>query len=187
MQTTKPLLVLAAVAMVALPQAAWAQQPQSISADKFVQTVAMSDMFEVESSKLAAGRSRHARIKKFADHMVKDHQKTTEELKQLLSRAKLNLPLPSSPDPEHQAMLGQLQGATGDQFDEAYSKMQLKGHEDAVALFESYSRNGDNAELKKWAIKTLPNIRQHLAEARQLKGGATTGSSASAPRTAPQR
>jgi putative membrane protein len=189
MRMTRTLLVLAA--MVALPQAAAAQQPPSISADKFVQTTAMSDMFEVESSKLAATRSRDAKIKKFADHMVKDHQKTTEELKQVLARAKLNLPLPSAPDPEHQAMLGQLQQATGSQFDETYAKMQLKGHEDAVALFENYARNGDNAELKKWATKTLPNLKQHLSEARQLRSVATTGastsSSSSTPRAAPQR
>jgi putative membrane protein len=145
-------------------------------------------MFEVESSKLAGSRSRDTRIRKFADHMVKDHQKTTDELKQVLMRAKLNLPLPSSPGPEHQAMLGQLQGAWGSQFDETYAKMAVKGHEDAVALFERYSRDGDNAELKKWAAKTLPNLKKHLSEARQLTGPVTTGSGASsAQRNAPRR
>jgi putative membrane protein len=189
MQITKTLPVLAVFALFTLPAGAYAQAP-SISADKFVQTVAMSDVFEVESSKLAASRSKDERVKKFADHMVKDHQKTTQELKQLLGRAKINVPLPSGADPEHQAMLGQLQSATGNQFDETYAKMQLKGHEDAVALFENYARNGDHPELKKWAAKTLPNLKEHLSEARHLRGGATTGSSsspASRPSSAPRR
>jgi putative membrane protein len=189
MQPAKMIFLLAVAAALALPQAAGAQSERtSISADTFVQTVAMSDMFEVESSKLAASRSRDARVKKFADHMVKDHQKTTEELKQVLARAKINLPLPSAPGPEHQAMLGQLQGNYGAQFDEIYAKMAVKGHEDAVALFERYSREGDNADLKKWAAKTLPNLKQHLSEARQLKGPVTTGSGAPSPRgNAPRR
>jgi putative membrane protein len=181
MQTTKALGVLVLAVGLLLPQPVRAQSERtSISADTFVQTVAMSDMFEVESSRLATTRSRDARVKKFADHMVKDHQKTTEELKQVLARAKINLPLPTAPDPEHQAMLGQLQGNSGAQFDEIYAKMAVKGHEDAVALFERYSRDGDNAELKKWAAKTLPNLKQHLSEARQLQAPATTGSRSSA-------
>ena len=189
MQPIKTLCLLAFAAALALPQAARAQSERTgISADSFVQTVAISDMFEVESSKLAASRSRDSRIRKFADHMVKEHQKTTDELKQVLMRAKLNLPLPSSPDPEHQAMLGQLQGTSGAQFDETYAKMAVKGHEDAVALFERYSRDGDNAELKKWAGKALPNLKQHLSEARQLKGPVTTGSGASSTQgNAPRR
>ena len=189
MQSAKIFFVLAAAAALSLPQAARAQSERtSVSADSFVQTVAISDMFEVESSKLAASRSRNAKIRKFADHMVKDHQKTTDELKQVLMRAKLNLPLPSSPGPEHQAMLGQLQETSGVQFDETYAKMAVRGHEDAVALFERYSRDGDNAELKKWAAKTLPNLKQHLSEARQLKGPITTGSGApSVQGNAPRR
>jgi putative membrane protein len=47
--------------------------------------------------------------------------------------------------------------------------MQLKGHQDAVALFEAYSKSGDNADLKKWAAKTLPHLKQHLSMAQKLK------------------
>ena len=47
--------------------------------------------------------------------------------------------------------------------------MQVKGHQDAVGLFEAYSKSGDNSDLKKWAAKTLPHLKQHLAMAQKLK------------------
>jgi hypothetical protein len=41
----------------------------------------------------------------------------------------------------------------------------MKAHRDAVALFEA-SKAGDNAELKDWAGKTLPHLKEHLSSAR---------------------
>ena len=44
--------------------------------------------------------------------------------------------------------------------------MQVQAHEEAAALFEQYSRNGNNAELK--AANTLPHLKEHLAIAKRL-------------------
>ena len=44
---------------------------------------------------------------------------------------------------------------SGKDFDQSYDQMQVKAHQDAVALFESYAKGGDDRELKKWAVKTL--------------------------------
>jgi putative membrane protein len=46
---------------------------------------------------------------------------------------------------------------------------QVTAHQDAVALFESYAKGGDDPELKKWAAKTLPNLKRHLTMAQKLK------------------
>ena len=45
----------------------------------------------------------------------------------------------------------------------------LKGHRDAVALFEAYAKGGDDAELKGWAGQTLPHLKEHLSMAEKLK------------------
>lgn len=50
----------------------------------------------------------------------------------------------------------------------AYDHMQLQAHEEAVALFEQYARDGDNPDLKAWAAKTLPHLKEHLAMAKRL-------------------
>jgi putative membrane protein len=62
-----------------------------------------------------------------------------------------------------------LKAKDGKDFDQAYDQAQLKGHQDAVALFEAYAKGGDNADLKKWAAATLPHLKQHLAMAQKLK------------------
>jgi putative membrane protein len=46
--------------------------------------------------------------------------------------------------------------------------MQVQAHEEAVALFAEYAKTGDNSDLKSWAARTLPHLREHLAMAKKL-------------------
>ena len=52
--------------------------------EDFVKEVAISDMFEIESSKLAQQKANAAPVKTFAGQMVTDHTKTSTELKGLV-------------------------------------------------------------------------------------------------------
>ena len=36
-------------------------------------------------------------------------------------------------------------------------------------MFDAYAKGGDNAELKGWALRTLPHLREHLSMAEKLK------------------
>ena len=140
---------------------------QSPSTQEFVTKVAVSDVFEIQSSELAAQRG-NAEVKSFAERMLKDHTKTSKELKAMVSKAKAKIKLPTALDAEHKTKLGQLQKLKGDEFNGAYLSAQLQAHEEAVKLFEAYSKNGDDAQLKSWAAKTLPSLREHLEHARKL-------------------
>ena len=51
------------------------------SAQDFVNKVAISDMFEIQSSQLALAKQADADTKPFAEKMVQDYQKTSSELK----------------------------------------------------------------------------------------------------------
>jgi putative membrane protein len=64
--------------------------------------------------------------------------------------------------------LDELKAKSGKDFDAAYDRLQLQTHQEAVALFEQYARSGDNADLKAWALKTLPHLKEHLAMAKRL-------------------
>ena len=61
------------------------------------------------------------------------------------------------------------QAENGKDFDQSYDQAQVKGHKDAVALFEAYAKSGDDPELKSWAAKTLPHLKEHLSMAEKLK------------------
>src|SRR5690349_25044363 len=67
----------------------------------FVKMVAISDMFEIQSSKLAAQKGDEA-TKAFANHMVTDHTKTSTELKDLVSKGKVKADVPTQLDKTHE-------------------------------------------------------------------------------------
>jgi putative membrane protein len=135
----------------------------------FVTKVAISDMFEIQSSQLALEKKPDRDTKPFAQQMIKDHTKTSADVKALIDKGKVKAVLPTALDAEHQKMLDDLKAKDGKDFDEAYDQAQLKGHQEAVALFEAYAKGGDNADLKKWTAATLPHLKQHLAMAQKLK------------------
>jgi putative membrane protein len=143
-------------------------QTRAVSTEEFVKKVAISDMMEIQSSELALSRQPDADTKPFAERMVKDHQQTSKELKGLVESGKVKATLPTALDAEHQKKLDELKSKSGKEFDRAYDQMQRQAHEEAVALFEQYSQNGDNPDLKSWAAKTLPHLKEHLEMAKKL-------------------
>jgi putative membrane protein len=130
----------------------------------FVKEVAISDMFEIDSSKLAVDRA-DTSTKAFAEQMVKDHTKTSTELKGMTIA---NAPIPVVLDSAHQSKLDKLKSLNGTDFTKQYQSDQVAAHKDAVSLFERYAKGGDNPALKAWAEKTLPDLRHHLEMAQAL-------------------
>lgn len=164
---------------------------------EFLRLAAMGDRYETASSRLALEKSQNARVKEFAQAMVTDHARTTRELQVLMQQvpgmgAGAATPLPqgrettgtaaSGPitnaqggpqhegmDQQHAALLQQLQGVSGAEFDRLYLSQQVAVHQQAVDLFRNYSQSGDNPQLKVWAAQTLPALQQHLQLAQQLQ------------------
>jgi putative membrane protein len=140
----------------------------------FVKEAAISDMFEIQSSQFAQERG-NAREKTFAATMIKDHTKTTDDLKSMVSSGEVKAELPTALDSPHQSQLDKLKSLKDADFSSRYDQDQLSGHKDAVSLFERYAKSGDNPQLKDWAGKTLPTLRHHLEMAQDLTAGQTVG------------
>jgi putative membrane protein len=136
--------------------------------EDFVKQVAISDMFDVESSKLAQEKAQNATIKSFAGQMVTDHQKTASELKEMVTSGRVKIQPPTAMDNSHQSKLDKQKGLSGADFDKQYVSDQQAAHKDAVDLFERYANGGDHADLKAWAGKTLPALRHHKEMADKL-------------------
>jgi putative membrane protein len=134
--------------------------------EDFIKEAAMSDMLEIESAKIAQQKG-NAEEKKFAAMMVKDHTKTSTELKEMLP-ADLKSAVPAGLDDASQKKLGKLRDAKPENFAGEYDPMQVSAHKDAVSLFERYANGGDNPKLKDWAARTLPALKHHLEMAQAL-------------------
>lgn len=143
------------------------------NAEAFIQQAAASDMFELQSSRLAMERSQNQQLRDFAQEMAKDHAKTTSELRDLMQRqpALRGIRMPEGLDQQRQRWLDQLKNASGADFDALFSQQQMQAHLLAVDLFRNYSQAGDDPQLKQWASATLPTLQQHLQKVQALRSG----------------
>ena len=140
-----------------------------VTAQSFATKAATTDMAEIELAQLAMTNSQDEAVKKFAAQMVKDHTATSAKLKSIA--AKDNLALPTALDAEHAAVKTKLSGLKGQDFDRAYGMEMAKGHDKAVALFESASQTpAVTGDLKQFATATLPKLREHKGMAHDLHG-----------------
>ncbi len=143
----------------------------STMSEDFVKKAAMSDRFEIESSQLALEKSKNTKVKAFAQQMVDDHTKSTNDLKAALGSSEIDPGLTDTPlDAKHQKIIAMLKHENAKKFDTDYLKAQKEGHAKAVALFQTYAKKGDDASLKDFANKTLPVIEGHKKHVSMLKG-----------------
>jgi putative membrane protein len=127
-----------------------------------------SNQFEIQSSELALSRSQSGKVKDFATRMITDHMNAAGKLKAALGQARLAAPADAL-DAKHQTMLDNIKRADAATFDNTYVNAQYLAHVEAVNLFESYSKSGDNPQLKAFAADLLPTLRAHLDHVGKLR------------------
>jgi len=158
-------LCAAAAVLVAAARLPADQQGDKLTDKDFVAKAASGGQFEVKSSELALQKSTNTDLKSFAQQMVKDHTKANQELTTMLTRKGMAVP---PMDAEHTETLNRLSKLQSYDFDKAYGDIQLKAHEKTVALFDRASKECQDDELKTWATKTLPTLREHLQMAQRI-------------------
>jgi putative membrane protein len=67
--------------------------------------------------------------------------------------------------------------ATGAAFDRGFIESQVKAHQEAISLFETQASAGSDADLKAFAQKQLPGLRNHLKQAQDLQAKLATSTS----------
>jgi len=149
-------------------QAGQAGQTSGVAAadTTFMKKAADGGMAEVALAKLAQSNASNAEVKTFAQKLEQDHSKANDELKQLADQKKVTLPsAPSKMQAAKEAKLSKLSGAA---FDRAYVAAMLEDHRKDVAEFERQSQHAADSDVKAWAAKTLPTLKDHLQQVEQL-------------------
>ncbi len=171
----KNFVIAAAALLVAgyvSPSEAGSKSRSFTAAEPFVQELKSSGQFEIKSSLVALQRTKNEAIRNFAQKMVEDHQAADQKLMETLKQA--NLPGPTyGMTAEKEDVFHQLFATTEPLFDSQYVQDQIRGHQEAAALLETYSQKGDNDALKKLASTLLPTIEEHLRLAEGLRAGVT--------------
>jgi putative membrane protein len=139
------------------------------AAPDFVTKAAMSDMYEIEAAKVALARSQNADVKTFAQMMVDDHTKSTNNLKSAIAASGLSLTPPAALDDAHADKVKDLKDKDAADFDKAYLNDQVDAHQAALDLMQRYANDGDNAALKGFAATTAPVVQGHYDHAKEMR------------------
>jgi putative membrane protein len=144
------------------------QRGQLSSKDyKFLTDAARGGLEEVQLGQLARDRGASQGVRDFGEHMVKDHSKANDELKQIAMQKGATQPMRLSHS--EQSKLDHLQNLNGVDFDKTYTKDMVKDHKKDVKEFQKAAKGLDDPDLRAFAQKTLPILEQHLQMAESLE------------------
>lgn len=127
----------------------------------YVAKAGASDLYERTSSQLVLQSTKDAKIRDFATMMIRDHQKSTSDVKRAAAASRIAVPAPKL-EPAQAQMIAELRRATGTQRDRLYVTQQRTAHQQALALHGGYARSGTAAPLKTVAAATAPVVQHHI-------------------------
>lgn len=158
---------------------------------EFVREMLETGTAEIQLGKLASARASSPDVKKFGDMLVSDHEKSADRLEQIAtSHGVQATELPLSDD--HTKLLDRLSKLSGPEFDREYVAAMVDGHENVVDKLQRRvderdrlraatgqapkdvdvnpepADNALEASLNQWAADTLPVVKGHLEQAKNL-------------------
>jgi putative membrane protein len=120
---------------------------------------------EIRFSEIAVKQANSAKVKAFAERMIRDHKKLGEKFEEVarnmsVTAAELNR--------DQTGTIDGLERLSGAAFDQAYMTRMVQDHEKAVRSYENEAKNGSDRDLKKICNDALPHLQEHLKEAREI-------------------
>jgi putative membrane protein len=135
---------------------------------EFIVKAADGGMTEVELGKLAEQKGRMAQVKSFGRMMVEHHSAVNDQLKALAATKGITVPTVMSED--KQKKVQKFSAKEAKDFDKDYIDCMIDDHEKDISLFEDKASDDKaDPDLRKWAVETLPTLRNHLAEIKKIE------------------
>jgi len=119
----------------------------------FMQKAAGGGQQEVKNGKMAEKQGQSGDVKRVGARIVADHTKANKELTQLASQKGFSF--------DTRGVKAQNPGNAG--FDRQYLKLLEADQKNDIAEFQKEAKSGDDRDVKSWASKTLPMLKEHLA------------------------
>lgn len=156
----------AALCAVGLLCPVYADDTKDKGDSKFVLEAASGGMLEVKLGKLAEDRAANPDVRKFGERMVTDHTKVNKDL--MAVAEKKGIKLPTELTKKHQEAFDKFKDLKGADFDKSYMKGMVKDHEEDAEAFAKEAKDGTDADVKAFAERTLPVIKEHLKMAKDI-------------------
>ena len=138
-------------------------------AQDFVSAASQASLVEIRTSEMALEKATSPDVKAFAQMMIDNHKAAIDRLKAAASTAAMAAPADVLDD-FHMRRINDLVETDGDaDFDADYAALQVDAHNDAIKLFEDYSKDTNaTAQLKSYADELMPMLQVHKAEATKI-------------------
>jgi Predicted outer membrane protein len=139
------------------------------SIDPVIQAIELNNA-EIALAKIALGKAQNAKVKVFADMLVKDHMAALTKLRNVQGVTNTD----TKPNARHQATAERLSKIFGSEFDREYLRAVVSEHQEAVKFFEQQSKADSavpapgNTTLAKVSQELTPIVRAHLQEAQNI-------------------
>jgi putative membrane protein len=130
---------------------------------QFLVDAATINLNEIQLGNLAATKGISADVKALGKMMSDDHTKAQAEVVALAQ--KKNITLPTSATDETMKDYNALNDKDFKGFDNKYIDMMVSGHKDAITKFEKAVSDASDSDIREWASKMLPKLREHLDRA----------------------
>jgi putative membrane protein len=127
--------------------------------EDFVMEAGEGGLFEVMAGELAVKKG-SAKVRKLGQMMVDDHGKANADLKKIASDKQISLP--TSLGNDLQQKYDKLMKKEGKDFDMVYTDMMVSDHKKDIEKFRKESKDGKDADFKKFASDKLPTLEHHL-------------------------
>jgi len=133
----------------------------------FLESTAQTARYELEGSKLAISKSMNATVIRFARKTVQDYTRLTNDLATLAKSKELDVTAELNPAQlENLQLLASKEGA---EFDAQYAAgIAEEAHANQVEYFTDAAEDADDLDIRNFAKKTQPALKQHLFVARSL-------------------
>ena len=136
----------------------------------FAPMAVRSGLAEVQDAQLAVEKTKNKEINRFAQRMIKDHSEANQDLGNILASKKdLYQPSGARVSGTEQTRDGSLRNLEGKAFEQAYIQRQIQMHETAVKSFEHEAEAGADLDVRAFATKHLPMLREHLTMAKAVE------------------
>jgi putative membrane protein len=134
----------------------------------FINSAEEGNLAEIESAKIVEQKATDPAVKDFASRMVTDHTQASQGLKALAKSS--GVTLPAEPTAAQANQKDEWQKLSGAKLDDAYLRVQLEDHKQAISVFENEIEHGQNEAVKDYAEKTLPTLQDHIRIAEDIAG-----------------
>ena len=137
-----------------------------IDEKRFVKDRFLDDMAAASLAKLALDKTSSDPIKQFTQKTIDQHSQENDVLKQIAAKHKIDVP--NALDSKRESHIEKLSKLSGEEFDRAYAKEQVKNLQNEVKQLQM-AKAGSNPELQDLAAKTLPTLEEQLSAIKDIE------------------